>query len=40
MLATGRTDLLKDFVSRSGKQFQAHLVMSDKGKVEFEFPQE
>lgn len=40
MLANGRTDLLKDFVSRSGKQFQAHLVMSDKGKVEFEFPQE
>ena len=40
MLANGRTDLLKDFVSRSGKQFQAHLVMGDKGKVEFEFPQE
>lgn len=40
MLTTGRTDLLSGFVSRSGKAFKAHLVMGDKGKVEFEFPTE
>jgi DNA topoisomerase-3 len=40
LLATGRTDLLKAFVSRSGKSFQAHLVAGPKGKVEFEFPQD
>ncbi len=40
LLKVGRTDLLKGFVSRTGKPFQAHLVMGDKGKVEFEFPSE
>lgn len=40
LLNGGRTDLLGGFVSRSGKPFKAHLVMGDKGKVEFEFPTE
>ena len=40
LLTGGKTDLLKGFVSRTGKPFQAHLVMGDKGKVEFEFPSE
>jgi len=37
LLKTGRTDLLEKFISKSGKPFPAHLVMNDKGKVEFEF---
>lgn len=40
LLETGRTDLLKGFVSRSGKPFKAHLTLGAKGKVEFEFPQD
>ena len=40
LLTGGKTDLLKGFVSRTGKPFQAHLVLGDKGKVEFEFPSE
>jgi DNA topoisomerase-3 len=39
LIAGGRTDLLTHFVSRSGKNFQAHLVLGDKGKIEFEFPE-
>ncbi len=38
LLDGGRTDLLTKFVSRAGKPFQAHLLLGDKGKVEFEFP--
>ncbi len=38
LLAEGKTDLLKDFVSkRTGRKFEAFLVLKD-GKVEFEFP--
>ena len=39
LLADGRTDVLDKFISRAGKPFSAQLVMKDKGKVEFEFPE-
>ncbi|MFM7100184.1 MAG: topoisomerase C-terminal repeat-containing protein, partial [Verrucomicrobiota bacterium] len=38
LLAGGRTDLLTGFVSKSGKKFSARLVVGDKAKVGFEFP--
>ena len=39
LLADGRTDLLTEFVSsKTGRPFQAFLVMQDGGKVGFEFP--
>jgi DNA topoisomerase-3 len=39
LLNEGRSDLLEDFVSRRGNKFKAWLVMDDKGKVNFEFPE-
>lgn len=40
LLRDRRTDLLEKFVSRkTGKTFAAHLVLGEKGKVEFEFPE-
>jgi DNA topoisomerase III len=36
--ATGRTDLLQHFVSKSGRPFAAFLVLDDKQKAGFEFP--
>jgi DNA topoisomerase-3 len=39
LLATGKTDLLTQFISKAGKPFPAHLKLADKGKVEFEFPE-
>jgi DNA topoisomerase-3 len=36
LLQSGRTDLLKSFISRKGRPFSAQLVMED-GKVGFEF---
>jgi len=39
LLGEGRSDLLEDFVSRRGNKFKAWLVMDDKGKVTFEFPE-
>ena len=39
LLSTGRTDLLDQFISRWGKPFSAWLVLDDKGKVGFEFPE-
>ncbi len=39
LLADGRTDVLEKFISKSGKPFSAHLVVKEKGKVEFEFPE-
>ncbi len=40
LLADGRTDLLEKFVSRkTGKNFGAFLVLGEKGKVGFEFPE-
>ena len=38
LLADGRTDLMDKFISKAGKPFPAHLVLGDKGKVEFDFP--
>jgi DNA topoisomerase-3 len=39
LLAQGRTDLLPQFVSaKSGRPFQAFLVLQEGGKVGFEFP--
>ena len=37
LLKTGKTDLLKHFISRTGKPFDAHLILEGKGKVSFEF---
>jgi DNA topoisomerase-3 len=37
LLATGRTDLLTQFVSRKGRRFKAFLVKTPEGKVGFEF---
>lgn len=40
LLRDGRTDLLEKFVSRkTGKTFGAYLVIDEKGKVGFEFPE-
>ena len=40
LLRDGRTDLLEKFISRkSGKPFGAYLVLGEKGKVNFEFPE-
>jgi DNA topoisomerase-3 len=40
LLRDGRTDLLTRFVSRkTGQPFSAYLVLGDKGKVTFEFPE-
>ena len=38
LLTNGRTDLLKEFISKAGKPFSAYLVLDDMGKVGFEFP--
>jgi DNA topoisomerase III len=37
LLATGRTDLLTDFVSKKGRKFKAFLVKNPDGKIGFEF---
>ena len=37
LLATGRTDLLKAFVSKKGRRFKAFLVKTGEGRVGFEF---
>jgi DNA topoisomerase-3 len=37
LLATGRTDLLTNFVSRKNRKFKAFLVKTPEGKVGFEF---
>ena len=40
LLRDGRTDLLDKFISRkTGKTFGAYLVLDEKGKVTFEFPE-
>jgi DNA topoisomerase-3 len=38
LLKEGRTDLMKNFISKSGRPFPAYLVLADQGKVNFEFP--
>lgn len=37
LIATGRTELLKNFVSKKGRPFAAYLALEDGGKVGFEF---
>jgi len=37
LLATGRTDLLSQFVSKKGRRFKAYLVKTPDGKIGFEF---
>ncbi|MGH7978050.1 MAG: DNA topoisomerase III, partial [Limisphaerales bacterium] len=39
ILETRKSDLLEKFISKAGKPFSAFLVMDDKGKVTFEFPE-
>jgi DNA topoisomerase-3 len=39
LLSEGRSGLLEEFVSRRGNKFKAWLVMDEKGKVTFEFPE-
>jgi DNA topoisomerase-3 len=38
LVESGRTDLLPNFISKSGRPFAAFLVVDDKQKVSFEFP--
>jgi DNA topoisomerase III len=38
LLTARRTELLTDFISKSGRPFKAWLLLDDKGKVTFEFP--
>ena len=39
LLADGKTDLLKQFISaKSGRTFAAYLMMDEAGKVTFDFP--
>jgi DNA topoisomerase-3 len=37
LLATGRTDLLTNFMSRKNRKFKAFLVKTPEGKIGFEF---
>jgi DNA topoisomerase-3 len=39
LLSAHKTDLLNQFISKAGRPFPAYLVMDDKGKVTFEFPE-
>jgi len=38
LLATRKTDLLTQFISKAGRPFPAYLVLEDSGKTTFEFP--
>jgi len=38
LLSVKKTDLIKGFVGKSGKSFDAYLVLQPDGKVGFEFP--
>jgi hypothetical protein len=38
LLDSGKTDLLTQFISKTGRPFSAYLVIDDMGKVGFEFP--
>lgn len=39
LLQSGKTDLLKGFISKKGRPFSAYLVVGPEGKVGFEFEQ-
>lgn len=38
LLVEGRTDILSQFISKTGRPFRAYLVMDETGKANFEFP--
>jgi DNA topoisomerase III len=38
LLSTGKTDVMDKFVSKTGRNFAAYLVLGEDGKVSFEFP--
>ncbi|HBI15713.1 MAG TPA: DNA topoisomerase III [Desulfobulbaceae bacterium] len=38
LLAKGRTELIRGFISKKKKPFDAYLLLDDKGKLSFEFP--
>ena len=38
LLASGKTGLLEQFVSKTGRPFSAYLLVDDSGKVTFDFP--
>jgi DNA topoisomerase III len=39
LIKDGRSDLLSNFISKRGRPFTAWLVLDDRGKVGFEFPE-
>jgi len=38
LLSTGKTELIKEFISKKHRPFDAYLLLNDKGKISFEFP--
>ena len=38
LLATGRTPLIRGFISKRKKPFDAYLLLDGKGRISFEFP--
>jgi DNA topoisomerase-3 len=38
LLTQGKTELIKGFISKKKRPFDAYLLMDAKGKVTFEFP--
>ncbi|MBW1636725.1 MAG: DNA topoisomerase III [Deltaproteobacteria bacterium] len=38
LLSTGKTELIKEFISKKRRPFDAYLLLNDKGKISFEFP--
>jgi len=38
LLSKGKTELIKEFISRKRRPFDAYLLLNDKGKISFEFP--
>ena len=38
LLEDGKTELIKDFISKRKKPFDAYLLLDEKGKISFEFP--
>jgi DNA topoisomerase-3 len=39
LIKDGRSDLLTNFISKRGRPFSAWLVLDDRGKIGFEFPE-
>jgi DNA topoisomerase-3 len=38
LLSKGKTELIKEFISKKRRPFDAYLLLNDKGKISFEFP--